>query len=359
MNTSTINPQPVHPQLANAPAERPYGSDALNDYEARLVAAFTRSYQIARRQGKTLADMGVSSTDGDIVERTDELMQVHYDENLAFFQSILDTKYMAYSMAYYGETPEEARASTRTLEEAQAAKFDLICKRACVRGDEHVLNVGCGFGSLEKYLLSNYPGIRVTGITPSKVQSAYLREHMADPNHPLGSGRFTLIEDRFDTAPLSALGGPYDAVFTIGVLEHFRNLKAAFEKMAALLVPGGRAFHHLIAAQFPIPGFADSAQTRLRTYFPGGRVWPKEELEYRTEDMDLEESWFVNGMNYWRTIDAWHRRYWEHMDRLYPDILSAEAVGFWNEYFTFCKVMFAPENGTVVGNAHYLFRKPA
>lgn len=335
-----------------------YGSDALDQYERRLTVAFERSYRQAQRDALSLDALGVSSTTGPMAEQTDDLMAVHYDESLPFFESILDRRFLAYSMAYYGETPEAARTSGRTLEEAQEAKFELMAARAGLEGHEHIFNVGCGFGSLETFLLARYPDLRVTGITPSRVQTDYLRARMADPDDPLGSGRFEVIENRFDTADLAALGPEtYDVVFSVGVLEHFKNLRAAFARMSELLRPGGRMFHHLIVARRVIPGFADARRTRLRQYFPGGRVWPMDEVERQTDAFDLEGSWYVNGMNYWRTVDAWHRRYWEHIDRLYPAVLNEEAVRFWNEYFTFSKVMFLPEDGTVVGNGQFLYRK--
>lgn len=346
--------------LADLRGLRSYGSDALREYERRLAVAFDRSYQQARRAEVPFDALGASSTTGPMVEQTDDLMAVHYDESLPFFESILDRRFMAYSMAYYGETPEAARSSDRTLEEAQEAKFELMARRARLQGHEHVFNVGCGFGSLETFLLTRYPDIRVTGITPSRVQTAYLRARMADPNDPLGSGRFRLIEGRFDAMDPAAFGPEaYDVVFSVGVLEHFKNLRAAFDRMADLLQPGGRMFHHLIVARRAIPGFADAQQTRLRQYFPGGRIWPMEELERQTDAFDLDGSWYVNGMNYWRTVDAWHRLYWEHVDRLYPSLLDEEAVRFWNEYFTFSKIIFVPEDGTLVGNGQFLYSKKA
>lgn len=334
----------------------PYGSEALQLFEKRLTAAFARSYRQADRSGKTLA--AATSSSGPMVEQTEDLMQVHYDEDLTFFESILDHDYLAYSMAYYGDTPQVARESGRSLEQAQQAKFELMCERARLEGRERVFNLGCGFGSLETFLLTKYPEMQITGITPSKTQAAYLRTRMENPDDPLGSGRFRLIEDRFDTASVEILGrAAYDLVFSVGVLEHFKNLRAAFERAAELLKPGGRAFHHLIASEHALPGFADASRTRLRTYFPGGRIWSVAALESQTDFFSLEGSWFVNGLNYWRTVDAWHQRFWTHIERLYPDVLSEEGVRYWNDYFSFSKVMFAPEDGGVVGNGQFLFQK--
>ena len=318
---------------------------------------FERSYRQALNPPATLAALGVSSRSGPMVERTDALMSLHYDERAEFFDAILDTHYRAYSMAYYGATADEARASGASLEAAQRAKFDLFVERAGLRGGERVFNIGCGFGSLETYLLETFPDITVTGVTPSRVQLAYLRGRMQNPADVLGHGRFRLLEGGFNTLPVEQMGTGYDLLFSVGVLEHFTNLEATFARQAAMLRPGGRAFHHLIVSRYPIPGFADQRDTRLRAYFPGGRLWPFAELERHTEHLALEASWYLNGLNYWRTLQDWHRRYWNHADALYPAVFDLAAFRHWNEYFSISKVMFAPGEGGIVGNGHFLYRK--
>ncbi len=74
--------------------------------------------------------------------------------------------------------------------------------------------------------------------------------------------------------------------------------------------------------------------------------------------LDLEGNWFINGLNYWRTLDEWHRRYWNNIPSLYKSVFDTRAIAHWNEYFSLCKAVFAPMEGTVYGNSHYLFRKP-
>jgi cyclopropane-fatty-acyl-phospholipid synthase len=68
-------------------------------------------------------------------------------------------------------------------------------------------------------------------------------------------------------------------------------------------------------------------------------------------------SWFINGMNYWKTLDEWHRRFWEGIEQLYPACLSIEEVEDWNKYFTLCKAMFKPNNGRSYGNGQFLYIK--
>ena len=336
----------------------PYGSEQVRTHENRLIKAISWLYRKAEKSRGDFESLGASTREGAMAEQTRDLMQSHYDQPLEFFSHFLDSRYMAYSMAYFGDTSEEAKTSRRTLEEAQESKFGLMCERTQIRGDEKLFNIGCGFGSLETYLLTKHPQMRIVGITPSKVQSGYLRERMKNPLDPLGEGRFTLIEGDFSQVPLAELGAEsFDMIFSVGTLEHFKNMLAAFERMAALLKPQGRAFHHIVSSRYVIPRYSDSNKSRLRHYFPGARVFPYDELASHTDYFDLKGSWFLNGMNYWRTLDDWHRRFWGDMDTVYFQLLGKEGVRYWNDYFSISKAMFAPMEGSVLGNGQYLFQK--
>lgn len=333
------------------------GSIEVERQEKALSRYFEKEYRKALKNPQSLKTLGVATDSGPIAQETEILMARHYDERIDFFSGFLDKHYRAYSMAYYGDTPATIRASSATLEEAQQAKFSLVARRAQIEGHERVINLGCGFGSLETYLLQTYPEIEVVGITPSKVQVQYLRKRMENPADPLGSGRFTLIEDAFEKLALSALGTrSYNLIVSIGVFEHLFNMRAALEYFSALLVPGGKAFHHLITSQQAMPKFLDPTKSRIGQYFPGGRVLPHNELSRHTEHFELVNSWFVNGLNYWRTLDEWHRRYWNSIPDLYGSVFDIAAIKYWNEYFSLCKAMFAPLDGTFYGNSHYLFK---
>jgi len=333
------------------------GSAGLERHEKALTRYFEKEYQHCLKNPQSLEALGVLTNQGPIAEETEVLMDRHYDERPEFFASFLDSHYHAYSMAYYGEAPEAIRNSSTTLEEAQREKFLLIAERAQIEGQERIFNVGCGFGSLETFLLQEYPNIEVVGITPSKVQASYLRQRKQDPTDPLCSKRFTLIEGAFEKLPMQVLGNnKYDLVISIGVFEHLFNMSASLERIAGLLAPGGRTFHHFITSQIAIPQLLSPKKTRIGQYFPGGRVWPRDELSRHTEHFDLVNSWFVNGLNYWRTLDQWHQRYWKNIPDLYSAVFDIAAIKYWNEYFSLCKAMFAPMDGQFYGNSHYLFK---
>lgn len=331
-------------------------SEEMRLYESRLTRFFEREYARYRDSSRTPRDYGVPTDEGPMVEETEALMEQHYDEQQDFFSGFLDTQYRAYTMAYYGNTPEDILASEATLEQAQEAKFAQIAERAGIQGNEKIFNIACGFGPLETYLLEHYPELEITSITPSKVQIAHIRERMQDGSDPLCSKRLTLIEGAFDQLDVNAMGGRiYDLVISVGFFEHVTNMQAALEKIASLLLPGGRTFHHFITSQTAIPQLLDPEKTRIGLYFPGGHAWPHDEFAGHTKHFDLCNTWYVNGLNYWRTLDVWHHRYWQSLPSLYQTTFDHDQIRHWNNYFSLCKAMFAPMEGRFYGNSHYLF----
>ncbi len=349
---------PLHQKLRKSGIHA-YGSEELRLYEERLTRYFDREYQREAAKKHSLAAFGITTDQGATWEETQDLMSVHYDQPLGFFQSFLDTDYMAYSMAYYGETPEQVLDSHYTLEQAQAEKFRLICERAEIRGDEKILNIGCGFGSFEAYLFKHFPDVEVVTITASKTQADYIRSKQQEPGHLFNKANLTLLENDISNIPPEALGiEHYDLVISIAVFEQVNNLDAIFQLMASLLKPGGRVFLHLIVSQPVFPQYFNARETPVGAYFPGGRVWPHGEMLNQQRHLTPELGIYINGMNYWRTVDEWHRRFWEQIEQLHDTLLSVEDIRYWNNYFSVCKVvLFAPHSGQFFGNGHYRYRK--
>ena len=328
-----------------------WNSDEARRKEEHVARFLGREYKDLMGKELSLSDIGMDPSLGPMFDQTENLMETHYDQELDIFSGFLDRKYFAYTMAYYDDQIEPPSIS---LEKAQENKFSLICKRIRIEGDERILNVGCGFGSFERYLLENYPNIKIVGITPSKIQADYIREKMADPSHVFDAERFELIQEDFENLELEPAS--FDLVTSIGLIEAVRNLKSFHEKVSYYLKPGGRAFHHLIVSKIVIPQFLDSRNSLIGKYFPGGRVWPFDEIQRYTGSLRLEKKWFVNGMNYWRTLDEWHNRFWKNIEDI-RDSNNNLDIEYWNDYFILCKACFLPEGGAVFGNGHYLLRK--
>jgi cyclopropane-fatty-acyl-phospholipid synthase len=339
----------------NIPA---WGSEEALRKEEHVARFLGREYQLAADSPVSLETLGVSASTGAMWEATEELIETHYDERIEFFDSFLDSSYRAYSMAYYGEDKNEVMNSTLSLEEAQANKFRLICDRIGIRGDEKILNIGCGFGSFERYLLERYPNLHVTGVTPSNVQTTYLKMCIEDGGCVLNPGNFQVVQSDFNRLSRYELEPEsFDLVVSIGLLEQVKNMKALNKKMAKLLKPRGKSFHHFIVSKITIRQFLTASETLIGSYFPGGRIWPFEEYKYYDDHLQFRHSWFINGMNYWKTLDEWHRRFWENIDHL-SGKLDDSRISYWNDYFVLCKACFLPGNGAYFGNGHYLFQKP-
>ena len=329
------------------------GSPELNRFESDIARFLGREYV---RLAAAPAPPTVVADQGPMWCATDRLMERHYDADVELFKGFLDRRYMAYSMAYYGEDPGTIRTSPASLEEAQRAKLALVTERAELRGDERILDIGCGFGPLETYLADTFPGASVTAVTPSSTQAGYIRDCTEQAEHPLARARMQLVVADFATLPPEPEG--YDVVISIGAFEHIQNLAAAMERISTMLRPGGICLLHYICSCLPVPRLLDSSRTLVNAYFPGGKVWPYSVLATHTAGLDLEQHWFLNGLNYWRTLDAWHHNLWNQLPGFAGMSPDAGALRHWNQFFPLCKACFAPDDGRVLGVGQFRLRKP-
>lgn len=336
-----------------------YGSPELNKYEKNMKRYFEREYKRWQGNKNRPEFYGVSSFDGDIASKATIKESIdHYNKELKIYQAFLDKKFMVYTMAYYGATADSPDIDNSiSLEQAQIEKYDLIIQRADIKDRQTILELGCGFGGFTCYLHQKFPNIQVTGVNPSDIQTDFLREHLAEKSKAFDAKRFTLVQKFFDDlTPDDFDNKRFDRVISIGVLEAVKNLDKLFEMIAGVLVPGGKTFHHFIVSSDTIPQFLNAEDTLMAEYFPGGHIWPYDEARRHTRHLKLVNSWFVNGMNYWKTLDEWHKRFWESIEQLYPECLTLQEVEDWNKYFILCKAMFCPDSGNSYGNGHYLYQ---
>ncbi len=354
---------PINPALLNAHDIHHYGSAKLQKFEQQMARYFTREYR--RWQGnKTVPEeYGVSSFEGGIAAVPTKKVSIEacYDDEYAIYRAFLDKDHMAYSAAYYGADASAVRSASVSLEQAQVQKYELIIERAEIEDGQCILDLGCGFGGFPRYLLHKFPNVIVTGINPSAVQSAHIKRLTRYHDPYFDSGRFHLVEKFIDDIAIGSElpAKSFDRVVSVGMLEHVTNIDLLFQKLASLLKPGGLCLNHCIVSIDTIPKLLAAEDTRIADYFPGGHAWPFDEMQRHNSHLQFIERWFINGMNYWRTLDEWHRRFWDSIDRLYPKhVHSPEELLSWNHYFSLCKAMFAPNQGASYGNGHFLYRRP-
>lgn len=332
-----------------------YGSIELLKFEKNMARYFEREYKRWEGNDELPENYGVSSFEGELAKKETHSETIdHYNKEFAIYQSFLDKEYMAYTMADYSATDTSSKVDDNlSLEQAQTQKYKLIVERAEIKDGHKILDLGCGFGGFMKYLLQTFPNVTVTGINPSTVQSKYVRDSLNDY-----TSRYNLVNKYIgETDNEEIPDNAYDRVVSIGALEHFSNFDLLFVQLKKILKPGGKCLHHIIVSADTIPQFLNAESTLMSDFFPGGHIWPYSELQRHNKHLKFTKSWFINGLNYWKTLDEWHRRYWDSIDQLYPEILSLSEVEHWNKYFSLCKAMFLPNQGKSYGNAHYLYEK--
>jgi len=156
----------------------------------------------------------------------------HYDVSNEFYRLILGPSW-TYSCAVFTDEGE-------TLEQAQANKYELICRKLGLEPGMSLLDVGCGWGGMALHAAANH-GVDVIGITISDQQAEMARKRVAE------AGLTDQIEIRFqDYRDLS--GERFDAISSIGMFEHvgLARLKEYFEILHGLLAPSGRLLNHQI-----------------------------------------------------------------------------------------------------------------
>jgi cyclopropane-fatty-acyl-phospholipid synthase len=169
-------------------------------------------------------------------ERDQAAISYHYDLSNDFYELILDP-HMAYSCAYF-------TSDDLTLEQAQAAKLDLICRKLDLRPGMRLLDVGCGWGSLAVHAARHY-GVSVTGVTLSREQQAYASARAA------GLEVEIRLQDYRDVSD-----GPYDAIATVEMGEHVGadQYPVFVVKLHELLRPGGRLLVQQMSRGAHAPG---------------------------------------------------------------------------------------------------------
>jgi cyclopropane-fatty-acyl-phospholipid synthase len=213
--------------------------------------------------------------------------QRHYDLGNDLYEAMLD-KRMLYTCALWS-------TGARTLEEAQDAKLEMICKKLGLHAGMKVLDLGCGWAGFAAYAAERH-GVEVVGITVSKEQVRFAKEHYAH----------LPIDIRLDD--YRSATGSYDAVVSIGLMEHVgpKNYRAYFELVDRLLAPGGVAFVHTIGgnkARAHIDPWFD------RYIFPNSALPSLAQLIAAMEGLFIPEDVHNLGEDYDPTLMAWFERF--------------------------------------------------
>ena len=278
-------------------------------------------------------------------------IQHHYDVSDDFYALWLDAR-RVYSCAYW-------REPGMTLEAAQAAKLDHVCRKLMLRPGERFLDIGAGWGGLLLWAAEHY-GVRATGITLSKNQHAYVSRLIAERG--LGERVRMLLLDYRDL-PEAPDEAPFDKIASIGMFEHVgrARLPTYFDKIRRLLAPGGLLLNHGITAVGTRnaqlgSGIGDFIE---RWIFPGGELLHISHVlevmaEQGLEGLDTENL----RPHYARTLWAWSDALESHLDaarretdertvRAYRLYLAGSAIGFERGWMALHQTLAARPSGEV------------
>jgi cyclopropane-fatty-acyl-phospholipid synthase len=203
----------------------------------------------------------------------------HYDVSNDFYRLVLGPS-MVYSCAVW-ESPESS------LEEAQAAKLELICQKLGLRPGMRLLDVGCGWGSMAIHAARHH-GVEAVGITISEQQAALARQRVEE------AGLSDRVEIRLQDYR-DVTDGPFDAISSIGMFEHVgRNrMETYIRDLYALLPPGGRLLNHAISR----PGYpqSDSRVGRAKALYRRMATAVGSDLTSRVDSQLMQRYVFPDG----------------------------------------------------------------
>ena len=253
----------------------------------------------------------------------------HYDLGNQLFSRMLDPT-MSYSCALFANPG-------MTLEEAQLAKLELICEKLALGQDDHLLEIGTGWGGLAVHA-ARTRGCRVTTTTISREQHDYAVEAVRQAG--VEDRATVLLEDYRD------LTGRYDKLVSIEMIEAvgWRHTGAFLAKCGELLVPDGAMLLQAIAIDDRAYEVEKASRSFINTrIFPGGCLPSLEVIARglaRSTDMQMVGLEDLTA-HYVETLRRWRVRFAEHAEALSELGYDEPFRRLWTLYLSYCEAGFA------------------
>jgi len=257
--------------------------------------------------------------------RDAEAIHHHYDVSNRFYELVLGPS-MAYTCAVFP-------TDDATLEEAQAEKFDLICRKLDLKPGQRLLDLGCGWGGMVRHAAKHY-GVKAIGVTLSEEQAKWAQQAIEDEGlSHLAEVRFQDYRDVTET--------DFDAISSIGLTEHIgvRNYAPYFTFIRDHLVVGGRMLNHCITRKDNVS--PTSAGAFIDRYvFPDGELTGVGRIVSTVHDVGLEVRHTENiREHYARTLAGWS----ENLERNWDEALGEVSLGtakVWGLYMAGSRIAF-------------------
>lgn len=273
------------------------------------------------RMNSGLRRLGTMLQEWNRVSRSYHNVSHHYDVPEHVFRQFLDQE-MFYSCAYFP-------SDELSLDEAQQAKARHIARKLQIRPGDHILDIGCGWGSLAFHLASQ-SDCQITGITLSREQLAVARSE---------AEKRGVTNVNFELADYREHRGNYDRIVSVGMFEHVGRpfYDNYFQQVRNMLKPDGIALIHTIGRSGP-PGVTNPW---IRKYiFPGGSTPALSEITASVENTGLRvtdvEVW---RLHYAQTLRRWYERFQQNREDI-RSTMSEEFCRMWEFYLAACESAF-------------------
>ncbi|MEQ9410266.1 MAG: cyclopropane-fatty-acyl-phospholipid synthase family protein [Fuerstiella sp.] len=275
----------------------------------------------------------------------------HYELPTAFFQKVLG-KRLKYSCC-------EWSPGVVALDQAEEAALTTTCERAGICDGMDILELGCGWGSLSLWMAEQYPQSRITAVSNSRSQRAYIRSQV-DRLNLKNLEVLTADMNTFDT------DHRFDRVVSVEMFEHMRNHAELLRRISGWLNPQGRLFVHIFCHRlhsylFETRGDAD---WMARHFFSGGMMPGESLLTHYQQHLELKDQWRWDGRHYERTCNEWLRLLDRNTDQLrgvfentYGPARAKAWLNRWRLFFMACAELFGYRDGSEWWVSHYLFQQ--
>jgi cyclopropane-fatty-acyl-phospholipid synthase len=305
---------------------------------AAMQAMNARSSLLQRVLFKTFHLFNANSVSG-----SKRNISAHYDLGNDFFGLFLDSN-MMYSSAVYP-------SAESSLDQASDYKLELLCRQLELTEDDHLLEIGTGWGGMAIYAASNY-GCRVTTTTISREQYEHARERVA----ALGlSDRITVLCEDY-----RKLSGTYDKLVSIEMVEAVGHQFYAeyFGRCSRLLKPGGKFAMQAITISDQRYALArDSVDFIKRYIFPGGCLPSLAVISdhiARDTDMQIVDLRDITA-DYARTLAAWRERFLAQRETVRAQGFDETFLRMWEFYLAYCEGGFRER---IISTVQITFAKP-